>query len=107
MALVLLIEYLGDRLPQFEEHLDVQGGVIEPVCGQRPRRPVGGAVSLGQAQPEQSLHHRRQIDPVETGQAAGQFGVVEGGRSQTHLGQAGQILVGGVQNPFVGSQHFG
>lgn len=107
MAFVLLIENLGDGVPQFDQHLDIQGGVIEPVGGQRTYGPVGRTVSLGQAEAQQPLHHRRKVDPVEAGQAAGQFGVVEGGRAQTHFGQARQILVRGVQNPFVGPEHFG
>ena len=64
-------------------------------------------MALGQAQPEESLHHGGEVDAVESGQPAREFGVVQGGRVQAHFGQAGQVLVGGVQDPFVSGQHVG
>jgi len=62
-------------------------------------------VSFGQAQAEHALHHGGEVDPVEAGQPTGQFGVVESRRTQAHLGQARQVLIGGVQNPLVVGQH--
>ncbi len=54
-------------------------------------------------QAEQPLHHRGQVHPVEAGQPARQLGVVERGRPHADLGEARQVLVGGVQHPLVGA----
>ena len=62
---------------------------------------------FGQAQAEQALHHGGEVHSLETGQPPGEFGVVQRRRAQTDFGQAGQILVGGVQNPFVIGEHLG
>ena len=64
-------------------------------------------MAFGQSHAEQSLRHRRQVDPVETGQPPGQFGVVHRRRPHSDLGQARQVLVGGVQNPLVVAEHLG
>ena len=107
LGLALFLEHVADRRSQFEEHLDVQRGVVEPFGRQRPLGPVGGAVSLHQPQTEQPLHHRGQVHPVEAGQPAGQLGVVQLRRRHADLGQTRQILVGGVQHPLVGGQYLG
>ena len=39
------------------------------------------------------------------GQPAGEFGVEDGARPQPDLGEAGQVLVRGVQHPFLASDH--
>ncbi len=96
---------LGVQLPfecvaQLDQHLDVQSGVAQPRLGQRTGGPVHRRVLLGQAQPEHVLGHRSEADPGEAGDPAGQLGVEQSLRSHADLGQAGQVLGGGVHHPF-------
>ena len=106
-GLALFLEHGRDGGFQFDEHFDVERGVIQPLLRQRSFGPVGGAVALLQTEPEQALHHRRQVHPVEAGQPAGQFGVVKLRRAHSDLGEARQVLVGGMQHPLVGGEHLG
>ena len=92
-------ELAGQHLAQRDEQLDVQRGVGEPVPGQRPGRPVGRRMALLQTHIELLLDHRAERDPLVAEQPAGQFGVEQPGRAQAELGQARQILGGGVQDP--------
>ena len=103
----LLRQYTRHRLAQFDQQFHVQGGVVEPLGGQRAPRPVGRPVPLGQSEAQQPLDHGRQVHPVEPGQAPGELGVVELRRPHADLGQARQVLIGGVQDPFVVAQHGG
>ena len=64
-------------------------------------------MALGQPEPQQPLHHGRQVHPVESGQSPGELGVVQRGRTHADLGQTRQILIGGVQDPLVGAEHLG
>ena len=89
----------GQHVAQLDEHLDVERRVDEPVVGQRAARPVGGAVALLQRQPEQLLDQRPEADAGEPGEPAGQLGVEQPRGRQPDLGQAGQVLVRGVQHP--------
>ena len=66
---------------------------------QRTPRPVHRGVLLAQAVPEQRLHQRGQRHAGEAEQPAGELGVEERGRPQAQLGQAGQVLTGGVDDP--------
>ncbi|SHW26810.1 Uncharacterised protein [Mycobacteroides abscessus subsp. abscessus] len=97
----------GNRKTQFQQHLDVERRVVQPVRGQRALGPVGSAVPLLQAEAQQPLHHGRQVHPVVSGQPAAQFGVVQGRRLHTQFGKARQILVGRMQNPLVGVHDLG
>ncbi|CPR12406.1 hypothetical protein BN971_03705 [Mycobacterium bohemicum DSM 44277] len=106
-AFALLVQDSGDRRAQLDQQLHVQGGVIEPFGGQRAPGPVGRAVALDQSEPEEPFDHGRQVHPVESGQPPGELGVVERGWPHAHLREARQVLVGGVQDPFVVAQHLG
>ncbi len=64
-------------------------------------------MAFGQAQTEQPLHHGREVHPVEPCQPSGQLSVVERRWPHADLGQTRQILVGGVQDPFVRVEHLG
>ena len=85
---------------QRDQQLDVQRRVVQPVLRQRPARPVGGAVALLQPVAEQQLDERAERDPLEAGEAAGELGVEQPRRAQAQLGEAGEVLGGGVQHPF-------
>ena len=87
-------------VPQFDQHLDVQRRVDQPVVRQRPRRPVGGAMTLAQGQPEDLLDERAEAHPRQAGEPSGQFGVEQPAGADADLGQAGQVLIRGVQHPF-------
>ena len=64
-------------------------------------------MALGQPETQEPFGHGRQVHPVEAGQPAGELGVVQRGRPHADLGQAGQVLIGGVQDPFVSREHLG
>ena len=49
LGLAGLLELAAERLAQLDEHLDVEGGVLQPRLRQRPRRPVDRGVLLAQA----------------------------------------------------------
>ncbi len=101
VALALLVELVGQRVPQLDEHLDVQRGVAQPRLGEGTGRPVGGGVALLQRQPQHLLDDRAEPDPGVAQQPAGQLGVEDPGRAQAELGQAGQVLRRRVQHPLV------
>ena len=71
----------ASSVAQLDEHLDVEGGVLEPRLGQRPGRPVDGRVLLGQPVAEQRLDQGGQADPRVAEQAAGELGVEQPGRA--------------------------
>jgi hypothetical protein len=56
-------------------------------------------VVLLQGVPEKLLGQRGQSDPLEAGQPTGQLGVEQPARAQAEVGEAGQVLAGGVQHP--------
>ncbi|SKU49860.1 Uncharacterised protein [Mycobacteroides abscessus subsp. abscessus] len=89
LGLTLLGEHFGDLVAQLDKHLDIQCRVVQPVVGQGPFGPVGGAMALGQTQPQQPVHHGGQVHLLESGQAPGQFGVIERRWFHSQLGQAG------------------
>ena len=64
-------------------------------------------MALGQAEPEQPPHHRGEVHPVVPGKPTRQLGVVQRRRAHPNLGQARQVLIGGVQDPQVGAEHIG
>ena len=107
IGFALLGQQCVDGCAQLDQHLDIECGVVQPRIGQRTLGPVGRTVAFGQAQTQEPLHHGRQVDPFQTGQPPGQFGVIQRGRTHPHLGQARQILVGGVQDPLIRGQHLG
>ncbi len=100
-------EDLRDRRAQLDEQFHVQRGVVEPFGGQGPLGPVRRAVALGQPETQQPLDHGGQVHAFEPGQAARELGVIQRGRPHAHLRQTGQVLIGRVQDPFVGAQHLG
>ena len=94
-----ICELAGEDLVQRDEQLDVERGVGEPLAGEWAGAPVGRRMLLLQTHIEPLLDHRAEGDPLVAEQPAGQFGVEQPGRTQSELGQAGQILGGGVQDP--------
>jgi hypothetical protein len=99
-SLAGLGEGRGQHIAQLDQQFDVERGVDQPVEGERARRPVGGGVPLHEADAEVLLDHRAEGDPLVTEQAAGELGVEEPGRVHAELGQAGEVLCRGVQDPF-------
>ena len=89
----------AEHLAQLDEHLDVEGGVLEPRFGERARRPVDGGVLLGHPLAQQRLDQRGQPDPRVAEQPPGELGVEQSRGVQPELGQAGQVLGRGVQDP--------
>ena len=73
---------------QLDQDLDVEGRVVQPLVGQRATGPVGGAVTLDQSEAEEVFDHGGQVDPGDTREPAGQFGVVERGAPEVQLAQA-------------------
>ena len=68
-------------------------------AGQRPGGPVGRRVALLQREAQHLLDDGAQPDARVAEQPAGQLGVEQQGRDQPDLGQARQVLRGGVQHP--------
>ena len=99
LGLAGLGQHVDQRGPQRDQQLDVERGVDQPVVGQRPGAPVVGRVALLQADAEVVLDHGAQRDPFLAEQPAGEFGVEQPRRAQAQFGQAGQVLVGRVQDP--------
>ena len=99
VALALLLEDRGQRVAQVDQHLDVQRRVDQPLLGQRPGAPVGRRVPLHQRVAEQRLDHRAEPDAGEAGQPGGELGVEDPRGHEPDLGEARQVLVGGVQHP--------
>ena len=59
------LDQLGvQRVAQLDQHLDVQGGVLQPGCGQRAGRPVDGRVLLLHPVAEHRLDERGQARPA-------------------------------------------
>ena len=76
--LALLLQHRGDGVAQFEQHLHVQRGVVQPVRRQRSLGPVGRAVSLLQAAGRAAARTiAARFTRSIAGQPAGQLGVVE------------------------------
>ena len=67
--------------------------------GQRAGRPVHRRVLLAEPAAEELLDQGGQADAGVAQQPAGELGVEQGGRAQPQLGQAGQVLRRGVQDP--------
>ena len=63
LGLALLVQDRGERVAQLDQHLDVQGGVDQPVVGQRPGGPVGGRVALLQARTRAATRRPRRGPP--------------------------------------------
>ena len=99
LGLAGLLELAAERLPQLDQRLDVERGVLQPRLGQRPGGPVDGRVLLAQAAADDRLDQGGQADPRVAEQPTGELGVEQGGGAQADLGQAGEVLGGGVQDP--------
>ena len=97
-SLPLSVSSCVQDVAQLDQHLDVERRVAQPVFRQRPGRPVGGRVPLLQPQAEHGLDHRAEPDPLVAEQPPGQLGVEQLARPEAQLGQARQVLGGGVQH---------
>ena len=97
-GLALGRQHHHEGVPQFHQQLDVQRRVAEQFGRQRAGGPVGGRVALFQRPPQHRFHQRAEADPGEAEQPAGQLGVEQPPRAEPELGQAGQVLGGGVQH---------
>ena len=90
----------GDHVAQLEQHLDVEGGVLQPRLRQRPARPVDRGVLLAhraaRGSPRPGWPGRRAGSPSR--RAASSVSKSRT-RHQPDLAQAGEVLAGGVQDP--------
>ena len=98
------LELGREEVSQLDQHLDVEGGVLQPGLRQRPGRPVGRGVLLLHPVAEEGLDEGRQPDAGVAEQPAGQLGVEQRARGEAHLGEAGEVLGGGVQDPLGAGQ---
>ena len=103
LGLALLREVDAHEVAQLAEHLDVERRVAQPRVGQRPGRPVDGRVLLGEREPEVVLDDGGQADAVQPEEAGGELGVEELPGPQADLGEAGEVLRRGVQDPLGGA----
>lgn len=55
-------------------------------------------MAFAQLEAEGLGHDRSETDAGESGEATGEFGVVQLRRAESEFGQAGEILIGGVQD---------
>ena len=99
LVLAGCFELGGQGVAQVDEQLDVEGGVGEPGGGQGPGGPVRGRVVLGQTQAQGLLDDGAEPDVLSAQEAGCQLGVEQGGGLQPACGQAGDVLVGGVEDP--------
>ena len=100
-------EALGQHLAQLHEHLDVERGVPQPLGRQRAGGPVDRRVLLGQPEPEGVGDDGGQPDPVQPEQPGAELGVEHPARLHALLGQPGQVLRRGVQDPLDADQRVG
>ena len=92
-------QFGGQVVAELDQHLDVEGGVLQPRLGQRTGRPVGGGVLLAHA--ASRAGSRRAWRGRRGGSRAGgrPARCRTGRRTQAHLGQAREVLGRGVQDP--------
>lgn len=93
------LELGGHPVTQRDQQFDVEGGVDQPFLGQGAARPVGGGVLLGQGLAQGALEQGPKRHARKAQKAAGQLGVEQPAGEHVHLGEAGQVLAGGVQDP--------
>ncbi len=89
----------ADEVAQLAEHFDVERGVLQPRVGKGTGGPVGGGMLLGHGLAEIVLDERRQADPRQVEQSAGEFGVEQGVWAQPDLGEADEVLRCRMQDP--------
>jgi hypothetical protein len=92
-------QLLLQRVPQVDQQLHIERGVMQPGLGQRSGRPVDGRMPLLQGVAEDVLDHGAEPHPGEPGQPAREFGVEEPVRDHAYVAQTWQILGRGVQHP--------
>ncbi|CAH0327473.1 hypothetical protein SRABI128_06140 [Microbacterium sp. Bi128] len=97
-------EQLNQFLAQLGQDFDVERGVAQPRFRQGAGGPVGGGVFLRQAEAQELFDHGGEAHPGQPGKAGGELGVEEFVRPHAEFGQAGQVLAGGVQDPFDAAQ---
>ncbi len=93
------LELRRQDVAQLEKHLDVESGVQQPGLRKRTARPVDGAVLLAHRVAEQLLDENGEPDPGVVEQPAGQLGVEQSCRLHAELGEAEQVLAGGMDDP--------
>ena len=87
------------EVAQLAEYLDVEGGITQPRLGEGSCRPVDGGVLLGQSHAQIVLDDRRETDPWQPQDAGRELGVEQLARVQSDLGEAGEVLGRGMQDP--------
>ena len=92
-ALPASTSWSASTLPELDQHLDVERGVLEPRLGQRPGRPVDGGVLLLHPRAEQRLDQGRQPDPRVVEQPAGELGVEQRRRRRPTSARQGRSWV--------------
>jgi hypothetical protein len=105
LALAGRLELRLEHVAQLDQHLDVEGGVLQPRLGQWPGRPVDRRVLLLHPEAEQGLDEGRQPDPWIAEQPAGQLGVEQLRGNQADVGEAGEVLGRGMQDPLGPLEH--
>ena len=90
----------GEHVAQLDQHLDVERGVLEPGPRQRPGRPVDRGVLLGEPAGRAASRPGWPARPAGS-RAAGRRARCRRASAGTRpeLGQAGQVLGGGVDDP--------
>ena len=92
---------------KLHQKFHVQSGVVEPIGGQRPRRPILATVALGQGHAEELLGHGREVDLGQAEEAAGYLGVHQVAGVQPEVGQTGEVGHRGVDDPVEGVEGVG
>ena len=98
-GLALPVQLGRQRVAQVGEQLDVQRGVGQPGLRQRPGGPVGGRVVLLQRVARAAARSARPGRPARSRPAGRPARCRTAGAGAAQLGQAGQVLAGGVQHP--------
>ena len=101
------VEQRADLLAQLGQQLDVERGVDQPALRQRPRRPVGRRVLLGEMDAEQLLDDGAESHARQAREPCPELGVEDPLRIEADLAQAGEILARGMQDPLLAGHHGG
>ena len=92
----------GEHVAQRHEQFDVEGGVHQPVEGQRARRPVGGGVALLQRRRPGASRPSSRAPPARRRAVARRVPCRTGGAGRMPISaRQGRSCVGGVQHPFL------
>ncbi len=97
-------ELCGKGVADRQEHLDVEGGVVEPLLRQGTGRPVDGRMLLGQTDAERAFGDRGEAELLPPEESGGEFGVEERSGDHAAILQARQVLGDGVDDPLAAAE---